>query len=284
MGICYNTAMVTYDVELFKNLLFSLKHLVKTSITFFDENFEGTVACTSPMNPLCQMIKACTEAHCVESDKKALSRCKCDGCPDHHYVCHLGMTEMAFRMTNHNETYGYILVGPFRDKQKEAEALNAIGRFAEQYSLDRQAILKEYYSVTSFSLEKFEAIKVIIHALFDYAVNKNIVTMKHTLFETVITAYVNEHLAEDLSLDVLCRHFYLSPKQLHSVIKKATGLTPKQYVIQQRIAEAKRLLTTTDLPIQHIAESVGIPDYSYFIKVFKSVTGHTPTHVRKQQK
>lgn len=276
--------MVTYDVELFKNLLFRLQPLIKTNITFYDENFTGTAACTSPMHPLCRIIKSCTETHCADSDTKAMTLCKNDDCADHHYACHIGMTEMAFRMTNHNETYGYILVGPFRDKKNEPEALRALESFSEKYSLDLQAMRKAYYATTSFSLEKFESIKVILHALFDYAVNKNIIAMKHTLFETVITAYVNEHLSENLSLDSLCRHFYLSPKQLHSVIKKATGLPPKQYVIQQRIAKAKTLITTTDVPIQNIAEAVGIPDYSYFIKVFKSITGHTPTHFRKQQK
>lgn len=276
--------MVTYDVELFKNLLFSLQPLIKTNITFYNENFEGTAACTSPMNPLCRCVKDCTEEHCVESDNNALAHCKCDNCSDHYYSCHLGMTEMAFRMTNRNDNYGYILIGPFRDKKLDSKVLKAIDELAENYPIDKQIMLKAYYSTASFSLEKFESIKVIIHAMFDYAVNKNIITMKHTLFETVITAYVNKHLNEDLSLDALCRHFYLSPKQLHSIIKKATGLPPKQYVIQQRIAEAKKMIATTDMPIQNIAESVGIPDYSYFIKVFKSVTGHTPTHFRKQQK
>ena len=47
--------------------------------------------------------------------------------------------------------------------------------------------------------------------------------------------------------------------------------------------EAKRLIVTTEMPIQNIAEAVGIPDYSYFIKVFKSATGNTPTHYRKNQ-
>ena len=275
--------MVTYDVELFKNLLFSLQPLIKTNITFYDEAFIGTPACTSPMNPLCRVIKDCTWTHCAQSDEIALSHCKHDVSPDHHYCCHIGMTEMAFRMTYQNEIYGYILVGPFRNEKNESEALKAIDTFCTNYSADKQAMLKAYYSTVSFSLEKFESIKVIIHALFDYAVNKNIITMKHTLFETVITSYVTSHLSEDLSLNALCQHFYLSSKQLYSIIKKATGQPPKQYVIQQRIAEAKRLITTTDIPMQSIAEAVGIPDYSYFIKVFKSVTGYTPSHFRKNK-
>ena len=281
--LCYNAAMVTFDLQLFNKLLFSLQALTKTSISFFNEDFEGTFACTSPMNTLCRLVKDHAVERCIETDNSALAHCKCDSCPDHHYSCHLGMKEMAFKMENHNETYGYIMAGPFKDPQNQTEVLQKIEKFCEEYGIDKQLMLDSYNSMPSFSQEKFDAIKVIIHTMFDYAVNKNIITMKHTLFETVITAHVNAHLSDDLSLDALCRHFYLSPKQLHSIIKKATGLPPKQYIIQQRINEAKRLIVTTDMPIQNIAEAVGISDYSYFIKVFKSATGNTPTHYRKNQ-
>ena len=273
--------MITYDVELFKNLLFSLQPLIKTSITFYDENFEGTMACTSPMNPLCRYVKDYWDARCKQSDAKAMDVCRRGDFCDHHYCCHFGLKEMAFRMTNHGENYGYILIGPFRNTSLEKQVMHSIDELCAQHPIDKADILKAYYSVASFSIEKFESIKVIIHALFDYAVNKNIISMKHTLFETVITSYVNEHLSDDLSITALCRHFYLSPKQLLAVTKKATGMSPKQYVTQQRIEEAKRLISTTDAPIPTIAETVGIPDYSYFIKVFKSATGHTPTHYRK---
>ena len=274
--------MVTYDVALFKNLLYRLHTLIQTSITFFDENFEGTVACTSPMNPLCRLIKDHEAFRCAETDKTELAYCKCSNCPDHYYSCHFGMKEMAFKMENHNETYGYILVGPFRNSENDEAVLQKIESFSLRHGVDKEKMLQAYYATTCFSEEKFEAIKVIIQAMFDYAVNKNIVSMKHTLFETVITSYVDAHLGEDLSIPALCNHFYLSQKQLYSIIKKATGLSPKQYVIQQRIAQAKRLIATTETPMQEIAEAVGIPDYSYFIKVFKAATGHTPTYYRKR--
>ena len=276
--------MVTFDLELFNKLLFSLHTLVKTNISFFDGDFEGTYACTSPMHPLCRVVKDHDCRRCSETDTAALTHCKYSQVPDHHYACHLGMKEMIFKMSSHNETYGYIFVGPFRDKQNDAFALQKIKAFSKEFALDEQELVNMYFATSAFSEEKFEAVKTMLYTMFDYAVHKNIITMKHTAFEMVITAYINDHLSEDLSLEKLCKHFYLSFKQLHSVMKKATGLPPKQYIIQQRIAEAKRLLTTTDRPIQTIAESVGIPDYSYFIKVFKSATGQTPVLFRKQQK
>ena len=66
--LCYNTIMVTFDLELFSKLLFSLRTLIKTRICFFNENFESTFACTSPMNVLCRFVKNNEKPRCAETD------------------------------------------------------------------------------------------------------------------------------------------------------------------------------------------------------------------------
>ena len=120
--------MVTFNLELFNKLLFSLQALIKTNICFYNENFESTFACTGPLNELCRLVRISEKARsrCKETDYNALTHCKCDACPDHHYFCHFGMKEMGFKMENHNETYGYIIVGPFKDSQNQAEVLQNI--------------------------------------------------------------------------------------------------------------------------------------------------------------
>ena len=68
--------MVTFDLELFSKLLLSLQTLIKTSICFFNENFESTFACTSPMNVLCRLVKHNEKPRCAETDYNALTHCK----------------------------------------------------------------------------------------------------------------------------------------------------------------------------------------------------------------
>jgi AraC-like DNA-binding protein len=52
---------------------------------------------------------------------------------------------------------------------------------------------------------------------------------------------------------------------------------PTKYIRQYRVDKAKELLANTDAPIEEIAEKVGFANSSYFCKVFKSLTGVTPT-------
>ena len=49
-------------------------------------------------------------------------------------------------------------------------------------------------------------------------------------------------------------------------------------------AAAKRLLTRSNTPISAVAEAVGITDYNYFTKVFRSITGMTPSAYRNQNR
>jgi len=52
-------------------------------------------------------------------------------------------------------------------------------------------------------------------------------------------------------------------------------------IAERRVSAAKTLLMRSDAPISTVAESVGITDYNYFTKIFRSVTGTTPSAFRK---
>ena len=69
--------------------------------------------------------------------------------------------------------------------------------------------------------------------------------------------YIHTHLDRDLSLAEVAGVISISPTYFASLFKRATGISPHQYVIQQRVERAKLLLTTTDLAIADIALQVG---------------------------
>jgi YesN/AraC family two-component response regulator len=69
---------------------------------------------------------------------------------------------------------------------------------------------------------------------------------------------------------------------LYSAAHKNFGTPIGEYICSLRINEAKRLLESTDLPIQKIAYTVGIQDYNYFAKFFKLRVGISPVKYRKE--
>jgi AraC-like DNA-binding protein len=70
---------------------------------------------------------------------------------------------------------------------------------------------------------------------------------------------------------------------LSRCVKKHTGLSPIQYLQRVRIKEAKEMLMHSNEPINAIADKVGIPNYNYFIRLFKKIEGITPGSYREQK-
>lgn len=96
-----------------------------------------------------------------------------------------------------------------------------------------------------------------------------------------IILYLEEHYAEDLSLNDLAEQFHRTPEYLCGKFKADTGETMMQYLRRIRIHNAKvLLLTTPDTGIRDVAVRCGFQSTSYFCKVFREATGQTPQSFR----
>jgi len=88
-----------------------------------------------------------------------------------------------------------------------------------------------------------------------------------------IIAYIREHYREQITLQQLADHLYLSPNYLCNLFKQGTGLTIFEYIKRYRIEVVKHLLETTPLRVYEIAEQTGFNNSSYLCRVFKESTG-----------
>ncbi|ACS99422.1 response regulator transcription factor [Paenibacillus sp. JDR-2] len=100
-----------------------------------------------------------------------------------------------------------------------------------------------------------------------------------------ILQYVTDHFREELSLQGLSEQFFMNPSYISQLFKKEVGETFVGYISQLRIAHACKLLDENDdYSIHEIAEKIGYNDYFYFARLFKKMTGKTPTQYRSERK
>lgn len=92
--------------------------------------------------------------------------------------------------------------------------------------------------------------------------------------------YIEFNIAEPLSLKYLSEIVLLNPSYLSTRFKKEAGKNITDYINEKRIQKSLIYLATTDLPIQSIAEKVGIFDENYFSRLFKKIQKKTPTEYR----
>lgn len=124
---------------------------------------------------------------------------------------------------------------------------------------------------------------LVVHLLRHYAKSIQIITSENrnltrTQLQQAID-YIHAHLNRDLSLTELASVVNISPTYFASLFKQAMGISPHQYVIQQRVEQAKLMLSKTDLAIADIALQVGFSSQSHLTQQFKRLTGMTPKQV-----
>jgi AraC family transcriptional regulator len=92
--------------------------------------------------------------------------------------------------------------------------------------------------------------------------------------------YIEANLAEDLTIAMLAALIPMSQFHFARAFKAATGEPPHRYITQRRIAQAKLLLSVTQLSIAEIVYRVGFSNQSHFTAQFRKFAGATPRQYR----
>ena len=96
-----------------------------------------------------------------------------------------------------------------------------------------------------------------------------------------LTRYLQEHLSEEISLNLLADVFHLNPQYIGQLFKNEIGVNFLSYLTNIRMERAKKLLVSTDLPVSEVAQRSGYADYRVFTKAFKKTEGVTPSQYRQ---
>lgn len=96
-----------------------------------------------------------------------------------------------------------------------------------------------------------------------------------------VLAYVDGHCRESITLDDVADLVHVSPSRVRHVFKDVTGVSFKEYLTAVRVAEAKRLLLSTDASVADIARRVSYTNLHQFYKVFYRSCAMSPGEYRR---
>ena len=95
-----------------------------------------------------------------------------------------------------------------------------------------------------------------------------------------VFAVIDERHGEPLSLRDVAREVGMTPGHLTTVVRRRTGRTVQEWIIERRMTEARSLLADTDLPVAEVARRVGVTDPGYFSRLFSRAHGASPRQWR----
>ncbi len=188
-----------------------------------------------------------------------------------------GFTEISFEKR---------LVDPLRNLKNYAIIMNTLLRKAAERGGVHPVYLDTLSSLFARKIESLPSVLAgneLMHEMFrSYCrLVKKHSTRQYSFPVQKAIAYIDADLTADLSLRALAKAQQLSDGYLSSLFHRETGKTLTDYVNERRIQHAKRLLETTSLQVQTVAQHCGVLDIHYFTRLFKKYTGMTPRSYRE---
>lgn len=154
-------------------------------------------------------------------------------------------------------------------------------RFAENYIFEKAG---EYEAIEKlFHHESIEKLSENAFSLLYALLSSSPISFGDGIAEK-ITAYIEQNLDQNISLEMLSQNLNYSTAYLSRLIKKNTGQSFSDLTSELRLNKACQMLKMTDNKVSDIAAKTGYHDVSYFISIFKKKTGVTPKEWRSLAK
>jgi AraC-like DNA-binding protein len=98
-----------------------------------------------------------------------------------------------------------------------------------------------------------------------------------------VIGYIRKNASADLTLGTLARVVGVTPHHFSLLFTKATGLSPNQFVLQERIEQSKLYLLEEALSVKDVSRLAGFRTQEHFTKVFRRLVGDTPSQFRQRR-
>lgn len=159
-------------------------------------------------------------------------------------------------------------IPPFAPELKKMKLLSSP-------TLGGQQLIKNYLELLLINLMRSESENNNSEAIFLSKDHYEEFISKH------IINYMREHINENLTIEKICSTLHYNRSYIFKQFKKNTGSSIMAYFNKLKIEKAKQLLRETNMSVTAISEYLTFESPNYFSKLFKKITGHTPSTYRK---
>ena len=274
---------ILFDEEQLRKLIANLKILTGVPANILDpEGRDINLLRGHP--PFCRAINDLPEGHarCVACDRCKIRHYKAES-GFQFYRCHLGICEAIMPLYDSKNPLAYLAVGCYLDDSPIEEQWRLTRALLDWWPDGPDALRDAFFQFRQYSQQEVRAYAETLEALSAYIRLKGMILTTEQTDAQRLELFLDQHYMDKLSLAVISEQLHIGRTKLCALAKEVSGGQNLSWLIaQRRIDAAKRLLLQSNKPISAVAEEVGISDYNYFSKVFRSMTGTTPSAFRKK--
>lgn len=260
-----------------------IKHLNESGlfVSVHGKAISGLLEHNIHNNPYCTFVKTDNEAweKCIKCQQKVFASCN----NDHLFgMCHAGVEEYVFYVDDKT----FISVSGYGINEKKAN--DRMNRLSDEFSIDRSTLSDIYRKSLKHRQEDISELKTLIYPichmlrLLQLTLGEASESQTESKIFDSILSYVQRNITQNITIRDISYACSCSESTVSHLFKKYTKSSVKQYILEARIKQAKKLLISSDMSITDIALLCGFSDSNYFTAFFKKAVGKAPTVYRAE--
>lgn len=270
-----------FDNEV-QQLINSFSYSFKVSITLFSGRMEAMLM--EQQNPpvdYCNLLqnKLHYRYRCTYANKIECERCKKQG-KMVIYNCYAGLSGAVSPIKIKGKLAGYAMLGRIRTGLKVPQEIIQDWITAD---FNPDELVKAYQTHTYFDTESLEHMFRLFSMLISYIETQEYVRFHQPSVMAQILYWIDMHISEKISLDLIAKAVMCSPSTVSHTIKQQMGMSFKYLCILKKIERFERLVAANPLlSIKEAAAMVGYDDQLYFSRIYKKIRQTPPLHYVNQ--
>jgi AraC-like DNA-binding protein len=237
-------------------------------------------------NPFCALLakqsKAC--AACLRTQQELGTAARQE---PKTVTCFAGLCETAIPLHVGEALIGFLRTGEVMLQTPTLRHLNRVTRQLLELGLkvDTKELREAYFNTRVLSPKQYESVQQLLGIFAQHlsiVANQVVFRSENSEPPTIMRAreFIAANHSEDLSLSSVARAVHMSTFYFCKQFKKATGLNFTNYLGRVRVERAKELLLNPHVRISEVAYEVGFQSLTHFNRVFRKVTGESPSAYR----
>jgi AraC-like DNA-binding protein/ligand-binding sensor protein len=251
-------------------------------------SFQPPLAGSKRINPFCALMaqqnKAC--GACLELQQRAEQEATT---VSKTLECFAGLHDSVVPIRLGDNVVAYLQTGQVMFRAPTEKKFRAAVKQLEQWNAAGDVVELEaaYFQTRVLARANYEAAVRLLGSFAGHlSLLSNELMIKQAAAEPAAVgkarAFIAEHLGDQLSLTEVARAASMSAFYFCKIFKAAVGVTFTDYVARTRVEKTKQMLLNPNVRISEAAFAAGFQSLSQFNRVFRRITGESPTHYREQ--
>ena len=240
-------------------------------------------------NPFCTLMAQTSRtcAACLEVQERIVEN---PGSGPRTVTCFAGLSDTAIPLRLGHELVGFLQTGQaFVGDGPNASRFNRVAQQLLQWGFktNLDSLEESWFQSRVLKPEQYEAMVRLLTIFAQHLSivgNQLLVQERQSEPPSIARArkFIEDHQTEHLSLGQVARAVNMSSFYFCKLFKKATGINFTDYVSRVRVERAKNLLLNPNVRITEVAYEVGFQSLTHFNRVFRKVSGESPTSYRQR--